>query len=533
MVIIRHFYIVLAAILTAGCTTTLSSHKVKAVDAAESLPSGILYYLPATTLDVSVQFLAINCVGVPGAFHFEYEILNADIKSRLVPDPAEAHVLSYAELNSALKTTTANVSLYPNGMLKSLNAEIDDRTAQVISSISGSVVNLAKAAAFGPAGIFSFDAEEPPPTPPCGNVVTAKLKSYDILKSQLIEAQALDADLTKRQETLTDAKKTLAEAQQALAAAAKDLPAAEKEKLQNAVEAAQQALKVATGLVGKDKPLVPGIQAKLAKLVKRIGTTATVSSWIPTAANACLNLTADPKQLLGEMFNDEGLTKNDKTEYDKILNTLSKAPIGAQVCLTAAAGARPVQQSSVPEAAGLIYRMPVSANLEIKKLLADSSPDSKAALPSTSMLVPQWGLKAALPLKNENFDKNSLKVAFQEDGSLVSVDFTTVSRAERAGAALQDLSKAYVDFLDQRQQAQLKLEQATDDATKRAQARELNSLDAKIADIKKRREVEEARSGIADRLTMQTSAVSKEKALIDAQIELEKSRQALEVLRAK
>jgi hypothetical protein len=176
---------------------------------------------------------------------------------------------------------------------------------------------------------------------------------------------------------------------------------------------------------------------------------------------------------------------------------------------------------------GLVYRVPQMARITVAK------ENTIAAFTGENwIMVPQYGSKAALTLENGPFDKNTLKVAFSEDGSLASLDFTAQSSAERGAAALQDLSKSYVEVLSERDKARKAREQARDDATKKRLDDEIAGYDSQIKTIQKQRELEVARSGTKDRTQIQIDATQQEIELVGKQTELEQKRQEYDKVKA-
>jgi hypothetical protein len=144
---------------------------------------------------------------------------------------------------------------------------------------------------------------------------------------------------------------------------------------------------------------------------------------------------------------------------------------------------------------------------------------------SQTISLPQFGTKGVVWLSNHVFDKNNVKVSFNEDGSMNELSFGAASSAERAAAALSDSSKQLFDLVQLRADAIKAKETAKDEEVKAIQQKKLDDIDAQIALIGKLNALETAKRPAKDSYDI-------EKERLKNEIDLEKLRQELDGLRA-
>lgn len=104
--------------------------------------AGALYYLPTGQVDVTVVRKITDCRGMEVDFD-----VSAEATVNYVPDLQSPLLIDYQALNAAFKKTTLNVTWYENGTLKSINGDMSDRSAAVISNIGAAGAQLMKIAA--------------------------------------------------------------------------------------------------------------------------------------------------------------------------------------------------------------------------------------------------------------------------------------------------------------------------------------------------------------------------------------------------
>jgi hypothetical protein len=509
--------LVLIAFHLASCTTTIQSSKVGNDD--DKIASGVLYSLPATAVETSLSFVPSSCKLIKKKVVFAYDITEAEVKHKFVPDGEQQHVFDYTKLNSELKITSANIEMHPSGMFKSINTAVEDRSAEVMGAVGGIALNLAKASIGVPgAGVSSKGRDED-----CPAVIKRTFADLAGARSELPAAKRNDKELQALFESLDKARKDLEAAKVKLAAVPADA------SLKTDVDTKTSALAKLTGTV-KDKELAtPALQEKIAKTLK-ILTARVQVNFVPTVETKC----SSPRLGYASYFSQFADSAADQAERDELANLQNlmgenDQPFTAEVCVNPTAGSvRTKTQDTLPPANGILYRLPVLAQLGISK--GDGMPNDFTG--ERWISVPQFGTIAALSLTNGPFDKNSLKLTFAEDGALSTLEFAAQAAAERGMSATQNLSKTYLDIVSLREKARLDKENAADDKVKKDRTEEIAMYDAQIQVLDKKRALDLAKAGGKDPLQQQIDTAELETSLVKKKIELEKQRRELEKLMA-
>ncbi|MHC8286822.1 hypothetical protein ACYZUD_08295 [Pseudomonas sp. XS1P51] len=137
--------VVSAFIITAGCTTYLQSRKPSDTGTTQ----GVIYHLPELHYDVEVKRTLTQCPELPDQQHsrpagqIEFQI-NAMAAPRTVA--GEEVVIDYESLSAFTKITDFNLERYSSGIIKSVNATVDDRTADVAQQAFKAIVSVGKIA---------------------------------------------------------------------------------------------------------------------------------------------------------------------------------------------------------------------------------------------------------------------------------------------------------------------------------------------------------------------------------------------------
>lgn len=510
-----------------GCTTSLKSTYVSA---AHDPGPGVLYNLPMAVFDVEAKFLVTGCTVTPGGnAKLSYELTDGSIAYRLAPDPRETYRIPYEALNSALKITTLDVLTYPNRMIKSINAEVDDRSAQVTASVAGTILNVFKASTLGfvPTSIKSASR--------CDQFLMDKIEARrKILDIDLPAAKGADKELAADREAADEvaavielAKAKLAEIQKAKGSAA--ALAAQKSELAKL----QAQAEVANAKIINRKPQVTVLQTKLNSLSEALTASAKLTNWEPReltrratpakmeAQEACTPMTADQSEFLMRLARS-----SDKAAPG--VPTAANAEFEAQACVLISPYARLASNAREPAAGdpgsgveGVIYRLPATGTVFVR----ETGNPTRRIYAANSVSLPQFGAKGLVWLDNKVFDKNSVKALFNEDGSLSQLTFKAEASAERGGAAAMDISKSLVDLMQMRSDAIKAKALAIDEAQKKAQQSQLDSLDFQIDLLGKRKEAEAAR--------LPADPLDREKDQLQKKIDVETLRQQYEALKKK
>lgn len=489
---------------TAGCTTQLKSNHL---DARYTPGTGVLYTLPRATFDAEVTFLVTRCTGKADNPVLDYEVASGVVRQYMTPDPGETYRVPYDQLNAPTKSTSVNIALYPTGMIKSINSEVDDRTSQVMSSVAATVINLAKAYATTVVPMAAADVSGA-----CGsdNLARTLQERRTLIDDELPRARAADAALQADQKKADDTQTrlNLANAQLAEAVAAKDAAATKQHKAEVAKLQAQ--LKTEQDALKNRSAKAPALQAKLAKLESALSIRAYLTGWSPAPGSLETDIS-----VAQEEFNDAYL----QATGQPLGLTLTGDTFDAELSVKLDAQHPTVDTPPAgKEFAGLVYRLPAIGSVSVKK-----KGSSKVLTRQGSVSLPQFGTKSLIWLRNRAFDKNSVVAAFNEDGSLTSLEFKSEAQAERAAAAIAETSKSLVELMQIRADTLKAKVTATDEATKKAQQQQIDELDHQIAMLNKQRDLGEAGQPSKDLLDREQERLKKE-------IEVEKLRQQLDEL---
>lgn len=513
----RSFFVAVSTIaVLSACTTTLKTAHVSA--GTEPKP-GVLYNLPMATFDVEAKFLITSCtIGANDIAQIGYQLSDGVIQHNLAPDSLETYRLDYALLNSALKTTTASITLHPNGMIKAVNADVDDRTAQVVTSLAGTIVSLYKASTLSFVPTAASGAKK------CDDFLSTKIEARRLLIERDIpnakgDDKALSSDMQAADDInveLEDARLKLTEAQKAKNNVAIGAATADITAQQNKLAVAMSKL--------KDRAFkVPVLQAKLVVLTESLTATAKLWNWAPRpqGSEVCETFAIAQHSFIARL-----------AEASNVKLEIPPAPtskFSADACVAVSPNPRlatPAVDKAVDtpdvDYEGVVYRLPTLGTASVR----ESKNHNQRFYSASAVSLPQFGAKGLVWLKNSMFDKNTVKATFNEDGSMSELTFTGQSQAERAASAASDVSKSVVDLMQLRADATKAKATAADEEEKKAQQKQIDALDSQIALLEKRKALEAARNPTKD-------SYDKKKEQLQKEIDVEKLRQELDTLKKK
>lgn len=493
--------------VTAGCTTQLKSNHI---ETRYTPGAGVTYALPRATFDAEVTFLVTRCTGKADNPVLDYEVASGVVRQYMTPDPGEIYRIPYDKLNAPAKSTSVNITLYPTGMIRSINSEVDDRTSQVMSSVASAVINLAKAYATTVVPMATTDTSGA-----CGNKDLARTlaERRALIDEKLPLARATDATLQADQKKAneTQTKLNLASALLTEAITAKDAAATTRHREE--VTKLQAQLKTEKDSLEKRSVQVPQLQAELARLESALSTRAYLTGWSPAPGALKVDVSVAQEEFIDAYQQATG---------QKLDLTLTGDTFDAELSVNLDAQYPAVDAlSTETEFTGLVYRLPAIGTVSVKK-----KGSSNVLTRHGSISLPQFGTKSLIWLRNRAFDKNSVVAAFNEDGSLTSLEFRSDARAERAAAGIAETSKSLVDLMQMRADTLKAKVTAADEATKKEQQRQIDELDHQIAMLNYERDRSEAGQPSKDFLDREQERLKKE-------IEVEKLRQQLEELHRK
>lgn len=499
-----------------ACTTTLNVLRIE--DQPKSVPEGIVYYLPARAFNVALAFEFQGCAGRAGKTVLPY-ILSATVSDLVVADQQEAYVIQYKHLTAVTKVTDIDIALWDNGVLKSVNAQIDDRSAQVITSTVESLGSLARVAglAFMDAGATERGF--------CKDEFEKNLVKVKEAKKMVADAAAQDEQRTEAAAALKKESATIATLKAELEKLPKNSPQLKElqGKLKKA-EATKKALEKAIEDLGDST--IDAAKRELAQA--KAAVTATVTrTWVPN-----LNQLSDPvivpDTYLATILEKKGLDNLDaRPRGELLINTFG--PLAAKKGSTELAP----RERKPSESAGIVFRQPIHAEL----LVCKGSCGKTGAVLTGEILsrqlysMPQLGVVGSLPLKNAPFDSNKLVLAQLQDGTLTSVKFSSAAQAERAAVAAKDSSAKFLETVkgvigDRREERAARREEESADRKQRSEQRDerLDIAKDRTESVKLLRDLEKERAGFVDRQQLQIDRNVKEVELVQSEIDLIKKR---------
>ncbi|MEO1336708.1 MAG: hypothetical protein AAFV29_13745, partial [Myxococcota bacterium] len=140
-------------------------------------PRGILYYLPTTVFDFEVEWQLTEC-GNASVPDIDFEVRPRVVR-RSIPDVERPFVIDYSALGTDSAESNLTVTFYEGGVIKSINADIKDRTRAIVGNVLTAVVDASQAVAsrmLQAAGVSSS---------PCTDEVMGLLFAYKTAQKQM------------------------------------------------------------------------------------------------------------------------------------------------------------------------------------------------------------------------------------------------------------------------------------------------------------------------------------------------------------
>lgn len=452
-------------LLLSGCTTFLETSKP-----ATGISKGFSYELPRLAYDAEVKRTLTRCPdSADQQIRFD---VTATAANRL--GPGEVVVVDYMAAANGLKTTDFGMTKHPNGMLKTVNLTIDERTADFIKEGVKAAVGIGKIAIGLPGG--GAVAANPKYDGPvaylrCSGAARTSLLALPGLKAKIKPAEEASKEAAKAYEELLTASKN------GKPAPAKDLAAAAKlardkaDVLEKAKKAHDEETAKLVLLHRLPLDLPDGGRDEILKLEAARDAKPQPASlfeiYYPTTPGRHflipLTATLQPDVAkatpvgypAGDAAIETDLAKLAAANYTTILSQLGLAnvavsayPLGA----SKAADDLPNSESCAKDAGGcgVLYRTAASGRMRI---CSGASGDPATAIAACraritgdpailfheERLVPQFGQLMSLPLKNGPFMNNTLAASFTEDGRVT--DFSYKKPTAEAVAALASVNE--------------------------------------------------------------------------------------------
>lgn len=130
--------------LLGGCVSLDVANRKQLADDDPVSRTGVEYRLAFTQVSGKIVWRLADCAGDP-----KISVKAEGVAVGSAPDMDRRYVIDMGSLSSPAKTSSLKVDRWPNGLLKSINASAEDRTAQIIGSVVSSAAKLFMPVPFG------------------------------------------------------------------------------------------------------------------------------------------------------------------------------------------------------------------------------------------------------------------------------------------------------------------------------------------------------------------------------------------------
>ncbi len=500
-----------SSLLLSSCTTSLSVSELAApapgAGRPETLAAGMSYSLPAAVVtptafvairdcpaDASLakQLTGIRPIDARPVTEVTF-VVGGAIAVAQVPD--QRIVIDPRDLQKFLKTTSVGIERWPNGMLKAVNASIEDQTPQAIASLAAAIGSIALLSTGAPgAGLLLADgglAGGPPGGPAPGGPAPGGPAPVTSKAVTFLACNARTQDLVDTRKVAAKSRETAADLLDQATTAASQLGAQP-----NADQAKLDKLKASVAKYsGEMDKATADLAAIDAQLTLPLDMVAPRDGSAPPAALPETGQVAPSRLRGGLAFSSArldafvaahfvqatGLLPVSKhAAFDKracMWNATTRSGMPDETCTSLAAlkavlakaakvelkdmtlvpvdeavgDRRPssaalksvrkaekgIPGSDIAANKGIIYVEPAKMRLMMSAptIGPDSMISSTRVLKTADVSIPQLGRYMALPLRAGFGERVELKATFAEDGSLLTASF---SNPKTSGVAIAD-----------------------------------------------------------------------------------------------
>jgi len=504
-----------AALLASACGTT-----VEVVGVGPNSPpvmTGVSYALPALSYDVIVTRELVSCDDSDSAPKFE---VGAEITPRY--GPGETFVLDPSELSSWRKTSKADLSFYGDGVIKSFNGGIVDRTPEIAAAGVSAGFAIARLALgipslpVSPKDLGGGGAAQGEPelsfTCPRGRLnEIASHRDNERRMSDEVAAATGKLERLRQAALIGDLSQPDKKAVAELIAKIADL-----NRRIGEAAAARDAVRAALTL-RQETQITPSVSAQSETIGLALDT-APVRRWTATFLTA-------GTQARGKELPRKELA--DKLELVAVWSVLPRLAVDGKLCQQAGAGpecgAASIKQDNKGRIEGIAYRDAARVRLRICQATDAATCSSGASKPvaqSGADAAPQLGRLMLLPLRNGFGEDTELTAEFAPDGRLLKAKYD--SRKASGELALQVVGGGLNQgegFVAARAKAQTDARQA-----------EPASLAARIQTAKQQRDLLDAEAALgADKIAQsrRLEDLDREIKLLEAEKKVRELREAL------
>lgn len=417
----------MASLPLAGCTTL----KVNPATSDPASRQGIAYFLPFSQFETKVTWAA-SCDETTKELSLTPKI---EATAKNGPDPAALYVIDYASLSAFTKTSSVKVTFYDSGAIKSINAEADDRTAEILTKTISAVGKVAKL-------VVTAGADKAL----CSADLVQKLSDADKAKKEVDRLTALLAKHTR------DLDASSARVTRAGAAISRSLRQSHDTAISNVVatqidlDSAKGLLEERTKAVSHTSTVVfPEASSVIASTKGIQIPAATLAKWVARKVNAAGKPLETDDQFKTRV---EGLAAQAATWLELKSTTALVDPAKARaVAASGKPGDTGLKDASDPgPEAGVRYRVGVPAVLRACK----GGPCTKVGVEEGELFktLPVTLLNRDttffLPFHSKAFTNGALSATFAESGVLTSAGYEQKKAAGEAVAGLLDALAAEV-----------------------------------------------------------------------------------------
>lgn len=398
----------LVTLACAGCTSSIGVVRVDPDQPATRV--GVAYHLPFSRFEVSVKRMVTACTVADITLATSVEAVAAPAES----DPDHAYAIDPNSLMGVFRVGALKAEYGKGGLVKSVNATSEDRTAQVLSAVAAGVIKLATL----PVPMPVVAANDAGGLSACNSDTLAALSA---LPNATAEVKQASNELAVRAATY----KTLQDRVSALGGIVDETTR------RALVEARARSDDAAVSLAGK--------KTRLDKLKEALSHTDKFL-W-PQRGSEFRSLRPAPANLMA-------LWKN-----PTFTGPLSQpSPIDLRLVVdTAQPDLVPKSATPSEPIAGLPYRMPRSGYLLACD--GDCSPANQMALLPATVL--QLGMPFYLPCKSQTFGSTACTFTADEGGVPTSAGSEIKSAAaENAAGSFKDLATQYAGLKVARRDAE-------------------------------------------------------------------------------
>ena len=424
-----------AAVALSGCTTTLSTTRNRNTAGPSQAVTGFPYSLPAARFDIKVTRTLERCfaVAADGSLTSTPDVafsIEVEATPRMIA--GEQFQIDYRALSDWTKVSGIVIESHPvSGTLRTFNASVEDRTAQIIGSGVRSIVGVARIASGLPTSPLALDS---------GSQAAAfGLKCTDAAQAKLDDIKAR----TDRIDDATTALKALT---------AEIVSLSERADTGELSEADMTMLTTKLNAQAEQSAALGRAQAALVR-AKAAVTSVSILPWTPTRESLVVEVPfqEDETGILNGLVTRVALLSptgdtpvcTGTTTSDCLAGRLS---VTAQLEPAVDAGnderVRTAIDSSLPSA-GIFIRPPGQGRVIACQSVWPQDCHAPQALPlgtGADIVVPQLGQLHFLPFRNGAFQNNMLSVVLRADGSAERLEYRDkAARGEAAAATLADL----------------------------------------------------------------------------------------------